>query len=109
MENPPKPIKEYIDHVFFNTNKAIARAIGVKYLMTGNLKVRDDSTLIYKGLVLPVLGYYMKWPNTGSHTDGWDEYRVSLLGMGFELDNTTIATGDIEWINAKPKYSIRIK
>lgn len=102
VDKLPKPIKEYIDHLFFSTNGAIAKAIGVKYLMVGNLKVKDDSTLIYKGMTLPVLGYYMKWPETGSHSDGWDEYLVSLLGMGFEWDETTISTGDIEWIDAKP-------
>lgn len=102
MDNLPKAIRNYIDHTFLSTNKAIAKAIGVRYLMEGQLKVRDDSTLIYKGMTLPVLGYYMKWPNTGRHSDGWDEYRVSLLGMGFEWDDTTIATGDIEWIDAKP-------
>lgn len=38
----PKAVRNYIDHTFLSTNQAIAKAIGVKYLMEGQLKVRDE-------------------------------------------------------------------
>ena len=97
----PEYHEQYLDAIGEDPLTAAAHAIGVKYLMVGELKVKDDSSLIYKGLVLPVLGYYMKWPSVGHHSDGWDEYRVSLVGKGFEHQETNIATGDIEWINAE--------
>ena len=97
----PPAHKEYLESIGYDTVKAFSKAIGVKYMMVGELKVKDTSALIYKGLVLPVLGYYMKWPVQGSVGDGWDEYRVSLIGKGFEYQETNIATGDIEWIKAE--------
>jgi hypothetical protein len=97
----PPAHKEYLEAIGYDTVKAFSKAIGVKYMMVGELKVKDTSALIYKGLVLPVLGYYMKWPVQGSVGDGWDEYRVSLIGKGFEYQETNIATGDIEWIKAE--------
>lgn len=103
---PSKYHLEYLDS--FNTKdfrsgnyKSICKMFGVRYLMVGELKVKDTSDLIYKGGIFPVIGYYMKWPVIGHHSDGRDEYRISLVGKGFEWLESTISTGDIEWIKAE--------
>lgn len=108
IELPSKAHSDYllerhgIVDVHRGHREALKKFFGVKYLMVGELKVKETSSLIYKGLILPVLGYYMKWPDIGRHSDGWDEYRVSLVGYGFDNDETNIDTGDIEWIKAEP-------
>jgi|JI9StandDraft_1071089.scaffolds.fasta_scaffold11704_8 hypothetical protein len=83
--------------------KSICKMLGVKYLMVGSIKVKETSTLKYAGHVFPVIGYYMKWSNLGLPSDGWDEYRVSLVGSKFEGEycETNLTTGDIEWIQAE--------
>lgn len=101
---PSKAHADYLAYLNGGMDRALGKLFGVKRLMVGSLKVKDTSSLKYKGLVLPVLGYYMKWSNVGLHSDSWDEYRVSLVGTEFdkEYGETTIATGDIEWVKAEP-------
>lgn len=86
------------------TDDGIARALGVKSLLRGTLKVKESSGIIYRGHTFSVLGLFCEWPS------GTKEYLVSLLGTEFEdIDakekgyvTTTICSGDIETVDVKP-------
>jgi hypothetical protein len=109
VDHFPLPSKAHADYLKWRGDNqpslehSLCKILGVKKVLVGELKVKDTSDLRYKGKVFPVLGYYMKWPNVGLKSDGWDEYRISLVGSEFDKDygETNVATGDIEWVNVQ--------
>lgn len=102
---PSKVHKEYA-HCMEVMAPRVAQRHGVfevEKLMVGRLKVKDSSSMVYRGEVFNVIGLYMTWPCAGLHTDGMKEYRVSLVGTRFHKTHgvtTTFTEHDIEWIDA---------
>lgn len=106
----PMPSKAHVDFAArkdrserLDWDYALRKLFEVEKLMTGKLKVRDDSELIYRGRTFDVLGLYVRWPNMGRGHKAWNEYRVSLVGTEFDgdYDQTTVGDHDIEWIKAE--------
>lgn len=60
---------------------------------TGTVKVKNDSSYIYKGKTFKILGIYQEYKNSsgmGVFPDGARSYILCLEGTGFEYKSTVI-------------------
>lgn len=55
--------KDVLNVKYFHTDDVIARALGVKSLLRGTIKVKESSGLVYRGHTLSVLGLFCEWPS----------------------------------------------
>jgi len=56
---------------------------------TGTCRVKDDSNWIYKGSILPLIGFkeYKNGSGMGVHADGSREYMLDLIGTKFNEEH----------------------
>ena len=99
LQRLPASYRAFLQAKYPRDDRNLMKLLGVKELLKGTIKVKDDSQLIYKGKTLPVLGILCIWKS------GTTEYLVSLVGTEFQDgDNlvTTLGPWDIETIDVKP-------
>lgn len=90
----PKSVRDHINARYPLNDETLANLLGVKRLLKGVIKVKNESHLIFRGLTLQVLGLFYE-------IDGKKYYAVSLLGTPFAEEKerelfTHIGPEDIE-------------